>query len=285
MDAYLNSLRIRYAQASVYNYNAPERQGGVIFLDETNASDVIFTGDLHGQRGNFYDLCDMADLENNPYRHLVFQEICHGGGVYPDGSCVSHQIVEDVARMVCMFPGRVHFVLGNHEMAEMTNFPIRKHGKLLNIDFARGLEFRYGQENAKVIHDWMSEWFWSCPVAVRWKQNVFFSHSIPADCITFPYDFTFFNRVLDESDFDRTGAFYRLVWGRDYREENARAFAKGVGATFLLTGHDPCMEMGFKEPNPLQIILDCCDNTPAYIHLTADMPTDPMTIRAAVHFL
>ena len=176
-------------------------------------------------------------------------------------------------------------VLGNHEMAEMTNFPIRKRGKLLNILFALGLQYRYGTANAWQVHEWMTKWFWSCPVAVRWKNDVFFSHSIPSDCSNYPYDFTFFDRPLEEQDFSYNGEFSRLVWGRDYLEDNACAFADGIGAKFLITGHEPCLEMGFKQPNPIQIILDCCDDTPAYIHLTADMPTDPMTMRSAVHFL
>lgn len=285
MDSVLNDLRVQYAQASVYNYNTPGREGCVVWLNETNASDVIFTGDLHGHRGNFYDLCELADLENNPRRHLVFQELCHGGSVYSDGSCASHLLVEDVAKMVCQYPGRVHLVLGNHEMAEMTNFPIRKRGKLLNILFSLGLQHRYGTANAWQVHDWMTNWFWSCPVAIRWKKDVFFAHSIPSDCLSFPFDCSFFDRPIEEKDFSYNGSFSRLVWGRDYFEDNARAFAEEIGAKFLITGHEPCIDMGFKQPNPIQIILDCCDDTPAYIYLTADMPTDPMTMRTAVHFL
>lgn len=268
--------------------NVPGRTGTTVNLDKSSASDVILTGDLHGHRGNFYNLCDLADLSNNPRRHLVLQELCHGGGTYSDGSCASHQVVEDVARLVCQYPGRVHFILGNHELAEMINFPIRKHGKLLNLDFARGLEYRYGVAQARNVHDWMTKWFWSCPLAIRWKKDqLLFTHSIPSECfLDSSYDYSLFDRELTEEDFTRSGSFYRLVWGRDYRDLNAEYFAKKMGVKLLVTGHDPCMEMGFKQPNSLQIILDCCDDTPAYIHLTADTPPlDIMSLRAAVHFL
>ncbi len=286
MDSNLNSLRKLFAQAAVYNFNTPGRSGETVYLNEFNASDIIITGDLHGHRRNFYDICDLADLGNNPQRHLVLQEVCHGGGVYSDGSCASHQVVEDVARLVCQYPGRVHFILGNHELAEMINFPIRKHGRLLNLDFAQGLVFRYGAAQAHSVHDWMARWFWSCPLAVRWRQKVFCTHSIPSECnLNPPFDFSIFDRSLTELDFNRDGAFYRLVWGRDYREDNAKVFAEKLGVETLITGHDPCLGAGFKQPNSLQFILDCCDDTPAFIHLTSDMNLDPQTVRSAIHFL
>ena len=57
-----------------------------------------------------------------------------------------------------------------------------------------------------------------------------------------------------------------MVWGRDFRPENAQLFAKLVGAKVLINGHDPCAE-GFKTPNDWQIILDCCDRPACYVIL------------------
>ena len=55
-----------------------------------------------------------------------------------------------------------------------------------------------------------------------------------------------------------------MVWGRDYRAENAKAFAKKVSATTLIHGHEPCPE-GYSVPNDTQIILDCCGEKASYL--------------------
>ena len=80
------------------------------------------------------------------------------------------------------------------------------------------------------------------------------------------FDHTVFTRDLEDSDFrQRTGVF-QLVWGRDYREENAQAFLELMGANILVTGHEPCAK-GFNAPNPVQIIVDCCAPQSAYVML------------------
>jgi hypothetical protein len=57
-----------------------------------------------------------------------------------------------------------------------------------------------------------------------------------------------------------------MIWGRDYRPENAREFAKLLKANVLIHGHDPCPE-GFRIPNDTQIILDCCGDKACYLLL------------------
>ena len=61
---------------------------------------------------------------------------------------------------------------------------------------------------------------------------------------------------------------FRMLWGRDYRQENAKAFAKAVNAKVLIHGHDPCPD-GFRAPNDIQLILDCCADKAAYVILPA----------------
>ena len=74
------------------------RRGNVIQLCPGNADDVMIVADLHGNRLNFQKLLRVADLENHPRRHLVMQEVCHGGPEYPgDGGCMSHLLLEDCA--------------------------------------------------------------------------------------------------------------------------------------------------------------------------------------------
>ena len=46
---------------------------------------------------------------------------------------MSHTIFEDIAALKVQYPERVHFMLGNHELAEMSDYPIQKNRLLLNV--------------------------------------------------------------------------------------------------------------------------------------------------------
>src|SRR5207253_1737605 len=98
------------------------------------------------------------------------------------------------------------------------------------------------------------------PLGVAIGSDVFVSHSLPEHLERGdPFDASVFERSLKPSDLMEGGAAFRVVWGRDFRPENAAAFAKLVGARVLLHGHEPCLE-GYRTPNDLQIILDCCSD-------------------------
>ena len=60
---------------------------------------------------------------------------------------MSHAILEDIARLKVRYPDRVHFLLGNHELAELTDYPIQKNKQMLNVLFRMGLEQMYGAGN------------------------------------------------------------------------------------------------------------------------------------------
>jgi hypothetical protein len=71
---------------------------------------------------------------------------------------------------------------------------------------------------------------------------------------------------LDPLDWQEHSDMFRMLWGRDYRQENARSFAKSVNAKVLIHGHDPCPD-GYRVPNETQIILDCCADKASYVIL------------------
>jgi hypothetical protein len=181
---------------------------------------------------------------------------------------MSHTILEDVARLIVRYPERVHFVLGNHELAEVTDYPIQKNRQMLNVLFRRGMEHMYGLSTDRV-REAMLGFLRSCPLAVRLPHGVFMSHSIPEWLDSRQFDQTIFSRELDPMEFYDRGEVFQLVWGRDYRLLNAQAFAEAVGARVLINGHEPCPE-GFFVPNPYQIILDCCADVAAYVILPTD---------------
>jgi len=266
-----------FNQATALNRTTPARLGNVLQLGPTAGEDVVVSADLHGRRDNFDAILALADLDRRPRRHLIMQEVCHGGPTYPGGGCMSHRMLEDVARLKVRYPERFHFLLSNHELAELTEFPIMKSRKLLNVMFRLGLQEAYGAESDQVRAAAL-EFISSCPAAARIGQSVFVSHSCPdkSDCDGF--DAGVFARPYTMRDFCEGGAIFRLVWGRDFRIANAAAFAKAVNAKCLVHGHEPC-PMGYRIPNEKQIILDCCNEQAAYCLL---LPMDKQLDHAEV---
>ncbi len=257
-----------YLQAAEANRKTPMRDGNVVSLSSDNADDLMITGDLHGQRVHFNRICRIADLDSQPRRHLVLQEVCHGGPTYPSSTgCMSHLLLEDVARLKVKYPERFHFLLSNHELAELNDFPIAKGGHMLNLQFRAGLKRMYGDAIWRV-RDAFVEFLSTCPLTVRLASGVFVCHGIPELIDDHGFDTGVFRRPLTKADLSPDGAAFRLVWGRDFRPENAEAFSELVDANVLIHGHEPCAE-GFAIPNERQIILDCAGPNACYLIVPA----------------
>ncbi len=267
--AYIERIIGYFERAVEANLETPGRAGNLVELTPELADEVIITGDLHGHRRNFNLIKRAAALDKNPRRHLILQEVCHGGPTYSEnGGCMSHTVLEDVARLKTEFPGRVHFILGNHELAELADYPIQKNRQMLNLLFRLGLQQMYGPATDRV-REAMLVFLRSSPLAVRLPHGVFVSHSIPERCDERPFNTSLFTRELEEIDFVERAGIFDLVWGRDYREENAQAFANLVGARILVNGHEPCPQ-GFNAPNKIQVIVDCCSSAASYLTLPTD---------------
>jgi hypothetical protein len=263
----IEELLAQCHQAADANRTCSARRGNVICLTPENAADVMIVADLHGNRLNFDKLLRIANLAENPRRHLIMQEVCHGGPEYPgeNGGCMSHLLLEDCIRLKTEFPERFHFLLSNHELAELGDFPICKSRKMLNLLFRTGINEMYGAAGEQV-RDAYLEFLASCPLAVRLDSGVFISHSVPDFCDREPFDTSVFDRPLTCADYRSGSPAFKLVWGRDFRAANADAFARQVGADLLIHGHEPCDE-GYSAPNQRQVILDGCCSQATYLIL------------------
>lgn len=268
---FIEQVIATYRRAAEANLRTPGREGNVVHITDETADDVMITADIHGHRRNFNTIKKLAALDQNPRRHLILQEVCHGGPTYPsNGGCMSHAVLEDVAALKVRYPDRVHFLLSNHELAELTDYPILKSKRMLNLLFRLGMQEMYGPATEKVREAYLP-FLRSCPLAVRLPGKVFVCHSLPEGVDSGGFDVSVFQRPLEALDFKEHGDVFDLVWGRDYRLENAQAFAKLVDADVLIHGHDPCPE-GFRVPNSLQIILDCCGEKASYVILPTGRP-------------
>jgi hypothetical protein len=258
----------------------PGRKGGVITLDR--AAEVMVVGDLHGNLRAFRKVLVAADLDRTAGRHLVLQELIHGPLMYPDDKGDrSHQLLDVFTALKCQYPERVHLILGNHELSELTGRTIGKEGEALNDRFRLGIQTAYGAL-ADEVYDAYKILFAALPLAVRTTNRVYVCHTIPdAD------DLDSLNLDLlaaDEWPADATarrGTIYALTWGRDTSPETADRFAAMVDADLFVTGHQPCDE-GFRQANHRQIIIDGTDPNPCYCLFPANLPVTVQSLLSCV---
>jgi hypothetical protein len=240
----------------------PGRTGSVIALDDVD--EVMVVGDLHGNLPAFRRALTIAALDRHPRRHIVLQELVHEINKHDaDQPDRSHRLVDLVSALKCQYPHRVHLILGNHELSELTGRIIGKDGHALNLRFRQGMELAYGARTADVFEAYLAL-FAALPLAVRTANRVFVCHTLPDA------------RYLDELDLallkadhwpketmKRGGTIYALTWGRDTTSETADRFAAMVDADWFITGHQPCEE-GFRQASHRQIIIDGTNPNPAY---------------------
>jgi hypothetical protein len=254
------------------------------FVEIADAEDVLFAGDLHGHLPNFQAVFKAADLANHPRRHLVLQEVVHGKFRYPRGGDKSHQLLDLFAALKCQFPGRAHLLLGNHELAQWTDWPVMKGDEDLNALFLQGIEEAYG-DKASFVYAAYRRLFAVLPLAIRLPYRVFLSHSLPSPKYADGFALDILKR--DEhtpEELAAKGSVYALLWGRDTTAANATAFLKKVDCDWLVTGHIPCDE-GFAAPNERQLILDCCASPAAYAIIPADHPLTREEFLASVRLI
>src|SRR5436305_10650821 len=153
----------------------PGRTGGIIAPDR--AKEVLVVGDLHGNLRAFRKVLALAALDRHPGRHLVLQELIHGKLMYPDDKGDrSHQLVDLVAALKCQYTDRVHLILGNHELAELTGRIIGKDGVAVNRLFYVGITTAYGASAGEIFEAYKGL-FAAMPLAIRTANRVFVCHT------------------------------------------------------------------------------------------------------------
>lgn len=272
-----------YRAAAAINLQSRFRKGNLVELPRGPEGDVLAAADLHGDRLNFDRILELADLEHNLQRHLILQEVCHGGPTYPGGNgCMSHLLLEDSAALIVRYGERVHYLLSNHELAEVTDFAICKGNRMLNVGFRAGMNHLYGSAG-EAVRTAMGQFLKSCPLGIRIGERVLMTHSLPEklDSPCSPFDWSIFDRPVRDEELKPGGPVFRLVWGRDFRPANAEIFAKKMQADVLINGHEPTTA-GFDLPNPTQIVIDSCHENGCYALLPLDRPLSHADVLARI---
>jgi hypothetical protein len=212
------------------------REGNLVHLPADGS--LVASGDIHGHRRNFERIATFADLANNPDRHIVLQEIIHGGPENSEGGCLSYQLLFDVVRYKLSFPDRVHLIMGNHDIAFINNGKIIKHGKEMNRSIGSALEREFGQNSADV-REAIKESLFSQPLAVRCDNRIWLSHSLPSDRFADKFDKQIFERSLKSSDVVKPGSGYLLNWGRKHSQALLDKMGKLLDVDIFVLGHQP----------------------------------------------
>jgi hypothetical protein len=248
----------------------PGRRGHVIDLQ--NCTEVLVAGDLHGHVGNFQGLLKTADLGHHPTRHFVMQEVIHGKYRYPSGGDKSHQLIDLFAALKCQFPKQVHYLPGNHEMAQWTGRKVLKADEDLNALFEEGVRTAYGRQFGPEIYQTYLTLFQALPVALLSPNHVLISHSLPAGRVLPMFDPSHLEReVYGDSDVQPGGSVHSLLWGRDTAQPTVEDFLRKMDADLLVSGHI-ASEKGYDVPNGRQVIVDCAESPAGYILFPADRP-------------
>ena len=233
------------------NRSSRFRIGNVIHLPPIGQ--VLVAGDLHGHERNFDRIQKLADLENNPLRHVVLQEIIHGGPEDDFGGCLSYQLLFEAIRYKIRFPDQVHILLGNHDTAAISNCAVLKGGKEMNRALQQAMQRQFG-EHYNDIYDAMVDYLMSQPLAIRTANRIWVSHSLPADQYVETFDLSILNRDYTLEDVERPNPVYLLTWGRRHSAQGLKRLAEMFDVDAFVLGHQP-QEDGWALTAPNTLIL------------------------------
>lgn len=276
MDLDADQVIETFAAAGDENKLSSLRQAQVVTLPAEG--EVWMTGDIHDHRNNFRKFLEAADLANNPQRHVVLHELIHGDHYDSTGAEDSWHMLFQAADLKCKFPGQVHFLLANHDLAQIHGEGIMKAGLSVCEAFNNAVK-RDFKDRGTLVTVAITEYLLTLPLAIRCPNGLFFCHSLPTDTQIKTFDFTVFERdQLKPEDYRRkVGPIYQLIWGRNVTPAGVDEFAGKVNAEMLVTGHQP-QEMGYAVNGTRHLIIASDHNHGVFLPLSLSEKYDMDTM-------
>lgn len=218
------------------NRRDPFRKGNLIHLSPPGS--VFMTGDLHGHEKNFDRLCRAAKLARYPHHHLILHEILHSSTSQSLDLCDSYLLLARAAQLKSDYPHQVHFLLSNHEMAQLTDDEILKNGQpmvravkaAISTDFA---------EKSTFVRQAMCEFILSFPLAVRTANRIWMSHSLPSDRHVRAFESDIFDRKLTLEDMKHNVSLHALTWDRRQTPDGLDRLQEKWDVDYFIAGHQP----------------------------------------------
>jgi hypothetical protein len=241
---------------------------------------LVATGDLHDNPVNYEKLLRIAGLTEDGApaaspKHLTLHEIIHSDKLI-NGMDLSYRALARVAALKARYPEHVHVLLGNHELAQLTNAGIVKDGVKSVEAFNKGVEYIFGGEAEHVIEA-INEFIRSLPIALKVhtpRGDILCSHSLPPAAIMSRFDTTILSRDLADEDYQPRGAAHVMTWGRGYDAEGLEDLVERWGVWYFILGHEKA-EHGVKFVPPNAIILNSDHERGVYLPIDLDSPARP----------
>lgn len=268
----------QFHQAAELNRNDPRRKGNLVTLAE--GTDVVVAGDLHGNRSALAKIFSAADLGAHPSRRLVLQEIVHGP---PDPRCGKDRSIEPLlraARAKVELPEQVLFLLGNHDVAQVSGSEITKEGHRVCLEFLEGVRYAYG-ESAEEILDAICDFLRSLPLAIRCPGGTLLAHSLPSPNRAAMGGTEILARPYEEADFRRGGPVYEWTWGRSQTPEQLDELAQELNVSYFVLGHRHTA-MGWEAIAPRAVTIASDHEHGVIVHFRADDALDAESVASHV---
>jgi hypothetical protein len=257
----------------------------------TPAATLIATGDLHDNPLHLARIARAAGLmpdhptSDIPHptsvSHLTLHELIHGDRLV-NGLDHSYRVLARAAAMKSAFPEKVHILLANHEIAQLTGTPVAKEGVRCNEAFEEGVYAAFaGDGGEQAAHDVLQairNFLGALPLAVRFKcrgldGDILCAHSLPSPGHMDTFDLTALDRDLTEADFTtRTGAARALTWGRGHTPEQIEQLAKAWNIRLFILGHEKA-EQGCTIVSPKAIVLNSDHEHGVYARVDLTQPS------------
>ena len=247
---------------------------------------LVAATDLHGNLGDFRAVVTrfraLQDKGMDP-QLVVCGDLVHGPAIpvtawpehlgthYEDQS---PELLEEAARLQRMFPGQVHYLLGNHEHAHLGGPRLDK----FHHDEAAQLEGRYGARGFEPVRRWLASWPW---VAVAAAAGLVLTHAAPHAQITSAADLAA-TRLdgydhVPPHDMPAAGPLGALLWARTTTPDRAHACMHALDpqARVAVFGHDPIREGHLVEHEPLLCMstsFGCHDGDKVYLQWDLAVP-------------
>ena len=238
-------------KAAKVNRSNPFRQGNIIKLPDTGK--VVMTGDLHGNHKNFDRIVKFANLNSSTDNHLIIHELIHDPNDTNPHECHSYTLVVEAAKLLIKYPGQVHYMMGNHAMAQITEEEVLKSGKPMVKSLNKGLTTTYGIDYLKVFKAF-TNFVLSLPLVVRTANNIWMSHSLPDVDKLAAFDYGIFDTEITTELLKTNKSIRTLLWGRKHTEPMIDELAKALNVDTFIVGHQPQPE-GYSNPFEKLIIL------------------------------
>jgi hypothetical protein len=238
---------------------------------------LIATGDLHDNPMHFARLVQLSGMDGSgaPASHLTLHEIIHSDRLL-NGMDMSYRALAKAAALKAQYPDHVHILLGNHELAQLTNAGIVKDGVKSVEAFNAGVEYVFGADTDEV-NAAIKDFIRALPIALRvhtTRGDILCAHSLPPAALMTRFDTSILSRELTDEDYQPRGAAHLMTWGRGYDAEGLEDLVERWGVWWFILGHEKA-EMGVKFVPPNALILNSDHERGVYLPIDLDKPPRP----------